>query len=106
VFTLQEIAPEIATEVDFENYVVVAGPKICPRCDSTIKQLEDKGIKTVKVVVEDSEHPLIVALKRHLGIKLDDFVNMPMVFVNGEFRWHDLSKFEIMKLAKSHALAA
>ena len=106
MFTLQGIAPEIAAEVDFENDVVVAGPKICPKCDSTIKQLKEKGIKVIKVIVEDREHPLIVALKKHLGVKPDDFVSMPMVFVNGEFRWNDLSKFEIMKYARSHALAA
>ena len=100
---LQELAPEIAAKVDFMNNVVIVGPELCPRCLSTGRLFDELGIKWVKVVVEDSEHPLIVALKKRLGVP---FANMPMVFVNGEFRWHDMNRYEIMKLAKSRDLAA
>jgi glutaredoxin len=103
---LRELAPAIAAEVDFMNNVVIVGPETCPRCDRTAKLLDTKGIKWIKVVVEDSEHPLIVALKKHLGVKPTGFVNMPMVFVNGEFRWHDMNAFAISELAKSYALAS
>jgi glutaredoxin len=103
---LQELAPDIAAEVDFMNVVVIIGPKICPRCERTGKLFNTKGIKWVKAVVEDREHPLIVALKKHLGVDPDDFVQMPMVFVNGEFRWHDMNPVKISELAKSFELAA
>ncbi|MET0979643.1 MAG: glutaredoxin domain-containing protein [Candidatus Saccharimonadales bacterium] len=102
---LQELAPAIAAEVDFMNNVVIIGPETCPRCDRTAKLLDTKGIKWVKAVVEDKEHPLVVALKKHLGIPTG-FVNMPMVFVHGEFRWHDMNAFAISELAKAYDLVA
>ena len=105
VFTLQEVTPEIAAKVDYMNNVVIFGPEDCPRCDRTAKLLDAKGIKWIKHVVEDSGHPLIVALKAHLRLEPTDLVPMPMVFVNGEFRWHDINPVEISKLAKSFALA-
>lgn len=103
---LQELAPEIAAEVDFMNNVVIVGPETCPRCDRTAKLLDTKGIPWVKAIVEDREHPLIVALKERLGVKPGGFVQMPMVFVNGEFRWHDMNALAISELAKSYELVA
>lgn len=103
---LQELAPEIAQTVDYMDNVIIIGPTICSRCDQTGKLFKTKGIAYIKVIVENREHALIVALKKHLGVEPDDFVNMPMVFVNGEFRWHDMNMFEISNLAKSYELVA
>lgn len=101
MFKLQDVSPDIASRVDYMNVVVIVGPEICGRCDQTAKLLDKAGIRWVKVTVEDSEHPLIKALKDHLGVKQTDFVNLPMVFVGGIYRWHDMNGFEIHKLTKS-----
>lgn len=106
MLTLPDIAPSIAAEVDYMNYVVIFGPEICGYCENTMKQLKAGGIQSIKIVVEDNKHPVVVALKVHLGVDPDAPIQMPAVFVNGEFRWNDMNRFEIMRLIKSRELVA
>ena len=103
---LEKIAPEIAAEYDVENVVIVIGPTICGDCHMTIKLLEKKGVKSIKYVIDDREHPVLVALRAHLGLDPEATVSLPAVFVKGQFRWNGLNGMEISTVAEELALAA
>lgn len=104
---LEQIAPEIAAQYDLENVVLIIGPEICGDCRMTMKLLEKKGITSIKHVVDDREHPVLVALRAHLGLEPDAPVPLPAVFVKGEFRWNGgVNGYAIHELANELELAA
>jgi glutaredoxin len=103
---LQELVPEIVTDFDVANLVIVVGTPECPKCTRTGKLFDAKGIKWAKYAIEDSHHPILVALRERLGVAADKPIDLPVVFVDGEYRWHDLNPVEISALAKSLAIAA
>ena len=106
MFTLQDLASEIAANVDFMNNVVVIGPELCPRCTMTGKLLDKVKIPWEKYVIEDRMHPLIVALRERVGVEPGTPVEMPMVFIKGVFSWNDHNPAEISNYRRTHRLAA
>lgn len=106
MFTLQDLAPEIAAKVDYMNNVVVIGPEFCPNCLRTGKLLDQVKIPWEKHVLEDRMHPLIVALREQLGVAPGTPVEVPMVFVKGVFAWNDHNPAEISNYRRTHGLAA
>lgn len=97
---LEEIAPEILEAATDDVRVIIISTVVCPRCDRTIKLLNQKGIASVKYVIEDRFHPVLVALREYLGLESEAPVDLPAVFVDGVFRWHHLNPAAVLDLAK------
>ena len=97
---LEEIAPEILVTATDGVRVIIISTVICPRCDRTVKLLDQKGIASVKYVIEDRFHPVLVALRKHLGLEPEAPVDLPAVFVDGVFRWHHLNPAAVLDLSK------
>lgn len=103
---LADIAPEILEAIGDDTRVVVVGTKECPKCDRTIKFLANKGIAAGKYVIEDRFHPVLVALREHLGLDPEAVVALPAVFVDGVYRWHDFNGAAISELGREFKEAA
>lgn len=103
---LGDIAPEILEAAKDDVRVIIVSTVVCPKCDRTIKFLANKGIAAVKYVIEDRFHPVLVALREHLGLDPEAVVALPAVFVDGVFRWHDFNGAAISELGQEFKEAA
>jgi hypothetical protein len=103
---LADVAPEIATELDADNHVVIISRPGCGPCIFTYRSILGGGLPVKKHIVSDSKDPIIVGVKAHLNVHPDATIPMPAVFVKGKFEWNGMDQDAIKNTIQSFGVAA
>jgi glutaredoxin len=103
---LADIAPDISSQLDADNHVILFSRPGCGPCIFTHKGLESNGVPVKKVIVTDAAHPVIVAVKAHLDVHPDLPIELPAVFTWGEFKWNGFNEDAINETIASVKTAA
>lgn len=96
---LDQIAPEMLELAGEARVTIFAPPTFCARCTWTERSCNEKGIATAKIILDDRLHPILVALRVHLGLGPEAPITMPAVFVDGVYAWHDNQPNKVEEIA-------
>ena len=92
---LSEIDPQLAANLNADEGHVVVGTATCGDCKRTVKKLGDGGVQvTTHVIPHDPNHPIIVTVKKHLGV---DSIHLPIVFKRGVLAWTGMNLAAIVE---------
>lgn len=100
---LRDINASLAAQLNADESVIVVGTPDCGDCRITVNRFTNKRVNVVKHNVADSNDPIIVATKQHLGVT---DIRLPIVFKRGQLAWTGMDGFAITNTIQEFTVAS